>query len=170
MLLMGRTPELRSRSRIQAGEGWIFTFFTIRAVYRGQRSPSSMSMSTSSAMEPPQPFTSGVCSFRGRAKGGAGLPCKADDGQAVGPVGGDLKFHHMIVRADDLGHIVAGLHILVQHEDAVGDAVGELLLLRVEILQRADGNRSWCCRPPDRPHGGWSRQCRERRWRRRCPA
>ena len=45
----------------------------------------------------------------------------------------------MIVRADDLGHIVAGLHILVQHEDAVGDAVGELLLLRVEILQRADG-------------------------------
>ena len=45
----------------------------------------------------------------------------------------------MIVRADDHSHIVAGLHILVQHEDAVSDAVGELLLLRVEILQRADG-------------------------------
>ena len=76
--------------------------------------------------------------LQGTAKGGAGLPCKADNGQAVRPVGGDLKFHHMIVRADDLGHIVAGLHILVQHEDAVSDAVGELLLLRVEILQRAD--------------------------------
>ena len=77
--------------------------------------------------------------LQGTAEGGAGLPCKADNGQAVRPVGGDLKFHHMIVRADDLGHIVAGLHILVQHEDAIGDAVGELLLLRVEILQRADG-------------------------------
>ena len=44
----------------------------------------------------------------------------------------------MIVRADDRSHIVAGLHVLVQHEDTVGDAVGELLLLRVEILQRAD--------------------------------
>ena len=63
MLLMGRTPELRSRSRIQAGEGLIFTFFTMRAVYRGQRSPSSMSISTSSAMEPPQPLISGVWSF-----------------------------------------------------------------------------------------------------------
>ena len=77
--------------------------------------------------------------LQGTAEGGAGLPCKADNGQAVRPVGGDLKFHHMIVRADDLGHVVAGLYILVQHEDTVGDAVGELLLLRVEILQRADG-------------------------------
>ena len=76
--------------------------------------------------------------LQGTAKGGAGLPCKADNGQAVRPVGGDLKFHHMIVRADDRSHIVAGLHVLVQHEDTVGDAVGELLLLRVEILQRAD--------------------------------
>ena len=77
--------------------------------------------------------------LQGTAKGGAGLPCKADDGQAVGPVGGDLKFHHMIVRTDDHSYIVAGLYVLVQHEDAVGDAVGELPLLRVEILQRADG-------------------------------
>ena len=77
--------------------------------------------------------------LQGAAKGGAGLPGKADDGQAVRPVGGDLKFHHMIVRADDLGHIVAGLYVLVQHEDAVGDAVGELLLLRVEIGKGADG-------------------------------
>ena len=77
--------------------------------------------------------------LQGPVKGGAGLPGQADNGQAVRPVGGDLKFHHMIVRADDHSHIVAGLHILVQHEDAVGDAVGELLLLRVEILQRADG-------------------------------
>ena len=77
--------------------------------------------------------------LQGTAKGGAGLPCKADNGQAVRPVGGDLKFHHMIVRADDHSHIIAGLHVLVQHEDTVGDAVGELLLLCVEILQRADG-------------------------------
>ena len=91
-------------------------------------------------MEPPQPFTSGVWSFRGRPKVAAGLPGKADNGQAVGPVGGDLKLHHMVVRADDHGSISSpGLHVLVQHEDAVGDAVGELLLLRVEILQRADG-------------------------------
>ena len=77
--------------------------------------------------------------LQGTAEGGAGLPCEADNGQAVRPVGGDLKLHHVVVGADDLGHVVAGLYILVQHEDTVGDAVGELLLLRVEILQRADG-------------------------------
>ena len=76
--------------------------------------------------------------LQGTAKGGAGLPCKADNGQAVRPVGGDLKFHHVVVRADDLGHIVAGLHILVQHEDAVSDAVRELLLLRVKVSEGAD--------------------------------
>ena len=77
--------------------------------------------------------------LQGTVKGGAGLPCEADNGQAVRPVGGDLKLHHVVVGTDDLGHVVAGLYILVQHEDTVGDAVGELLLLRVEILQRADG-------------------------------
>ena len=77
--------------------------------------------------------------LQGTAEGGAGLPCEADNGQAVRPVGGDLKLHHVVVGTDDLGHVVAGLYILVQHEDTVGDAVGELLLLRVEILQRADG-------------------------------
>ena len=77
--------------------------------------------------------------LQGTAEGGAGLAGKADDAEAVGPVGGDLKFHHMIVRADDLGHIVAGLHVLVQHEDTVGDAVGELRLLRMEVGEGADG-------------------------------
>ena len=39
MLLMGRTPQARSRSRIHRGEGPIFTSFTTRAMYRGQRVP-----------------------------------------------------------------------------------------------------------------------------------
>ena len=38
---------------------------TSRAVYRGHSSPSSISMSTMSAMEPPQPRISGVWSLRG---------------------------------------------------------------------------------------------------------
>jgi hypothetical protein len=32
MLLMGRMPQARMRSRIHLGEGAIFTFFTMRAV------------------------------------------------------------------------------------------------------------------------------------------
>ena len=76
--------------------------------------------------------------LQGPVKGGAGLPCKADDGQAVGPVGCNLKLHHMIVRTDDHSHIVAGLYILVQDENTVGNAVGEFFLLRVEVIQGAD--------------------------------
>ena len=71
--------------------------------------------------------------------GGGHLPGQADDAEAVRPVGGDLKLHHMVVGANDGLDVVAVLDaLLVEDEDAVGDAVGELLLLGVEVGQRAD--------------------------------
>ena len=58
---------------------------------------------------------------------------------AVRAVGRDLEFHHVVVGTDDHGHVVTRLDILlVQDPDAVGDAVGELLLIGVEVLQSAD--------------------------------
>ena len=75
----------------------------------------------------------------GLIKGDGHLPGQADDAEAVGPVGSDFKLHHMVVRADDGLNIVPGLAVLVEDKDAVGDAVGELLLLRVEVRQGADG-------------------------------
>ena len=66
MLLMGRTPMERSRSRIHLGEGAIFTLRTIRAVYRGTRSAAGVSTSSSSVSTPgPPPFTTGSWSVRG---------------------------------------------------------------------------------------------------------
>ena len=66
---MGRTPMLRRRSRIHLGEGPIFTFRTIRAVYRGQRSGSGVSTSSSSVSTPgPPPFTTGSRRVRGVSK------------------------------------------------------------------------------------------------------
>ena len=47
----------------------------------------------------------------------------------------------MVVGADDLGHILTGSDVLPQHEDTVGDAVGELRLLRMEVGEGADGIR-----------------------------
>ena len=45
----------------------------------------------------------------------------------------------MVVSADDRGNIIAGLDpVLVENEDTVIDAMGELRLLGVEVLQRAD--------------------------------
>ena len=46
MLFMGLMPIAAMRSRIHLGEGAILTFFTILAVYLGQRSGFSMSMRT----------------------------------------------------------------------------------------------------------------------------
>ena len=77
---------------------------------------------------------------QGLVEGGGRLPGQADDAEAVGPVGGDLKLHHMVVGVDDGLDVVAGLHtLLLEDEDAVGDAVGELRLLGVQVLQGADG-------------------------------
>ena len=69
MLLMGRTPIARSRSRIHLGEGAIFTLRTIRAVYRGHSSGSGVSTSRSSGRTPaPPPFTSGWWKQQGLSK------------------------------------------------------------------------------------------------------
>ena len=82
----------------------------------------------------------GGVELQGLAEGGAGLPGKADDAEAVGPVGGDLKLHHVVVEAQDGGDVVAGLGpVLVEDEDAVRDAVRELRLLGVEVGEGADG-------------------------------
>ena len=75
----------------------------------------------------------------GLVKGSRRLPGQADDGQAVRAVGGDLELHHMVVQADDGLDVVSGPAVLLEDEDAVGDAVGELLLLGVEVGQGADG-------------------------------
>ena len=71
------------------------------------------------------------------AEGDGGLARKADHAQAVGAVGRDLKLDHVVVHADERAYIVAGAAVLVQHEYAVGDAVGELLLLGVQVGKRA---------------------------------
>ena len=79
-----------------------------------------------------------VVELEGLAEGDRRLPGQADDAEAVRAVGGDFKFHHMVVRADDGADVVSGLAVLVEDEDAVGDAVGELPLFRVEVRQGAD--------------------------------
>ncbi len=58
--------------------------------------------------------------------------------QTVRAVGSYLKFNDVIVHADERADVVAGLAVLMQHEDAVGDAVGELLLLCVQVGKGAD--------------------------------
>ena len=76
---------------------------------------------------------------QGQVEGGGDLPGQTDDAEAVRPVGGDFELHHVVVRADDGADVVPGLDaLLVEDEDAVGNAVGELLLLRVEVRQGAD--------------------------------
>ena len=70
------------------------------------------------------------------AEGHGGLTRETDNAQAVRAVRGYLKFHDVVVAAENNGHIVAGLAILVENEDAVGNAVRELLLLCAEIVQR----------------------------------
>ena len=48
----------------------------------------------------------------------------------------------MVIRADNELDVIAVLDpFLVEDEDAVGDAVGELRLLGVEVIQGADGPR-----------------------------
>ena len=69
MLLMGRTPMERSRSRIHLGEGAILTLRTMRAVYRGTRSASGVSTSSRSASTPSAPpLTTGSWRARGASK------------------------------------------------------------------------------------------------------
>ena len=71
-------------------------------------------------------------------EGHGGLTRQTDHAQAVGAVRGDFKLHHMVVAPKQYRHVVAGPAVLVEDENAVGDAVGELLLLSVQIGQGAD--------------------------------
>ena len=65
---------------------------------------------------------------------------KADDRKAVGAVGRDLELDDGIIEAEDVRHVETRLGVLLaQDENAVGDAVGEFLLLGVQVLERADG-------------------------------
>ena len=64
---------------------------------------------------------------------------KADDRKAVGAVGRDLELDDGIIEAEDVRHVETRLGVLLaQDENAVGDAVGEFLLLGVQVLERAD--------------------------------
>ena len=66
------------------------------------------------------------------------LTSQTDHAQTVGAVRGNLKLHHMVVETQQGAHVVAGFAVLMQDEDAVLHAVGELLLLCVQVLERAD--------------------------------
>ena len=73
-------------------------------------------------------------------EGRARLACKADNAQAVGAVGRDLELDDGIIETENARHVETRLGVLfLQNEDAVGDAVRELLLLGVQIFERADG-------------------------------
>ena len=75
-----------------------------------------------------------------RVEGGGGLTGQTNHAETVGTIGGDLKFHHVVVGVNDGLDVIAGLYaLLVEDEDTVRDAVGELRLLGVEVLQGADG-------------------------------
>ena len=87
----------------------------------------------------PAPLDLRLVEAAGLVEGGRRLTGQANHAEAVGPVGGDLKFHHVVVQAGDFLDVVPRLAVLQQDKDAVGDAVGELLLLGVEVGQGADG-------------------------------
>ena len=72
------------------------------------------------------------------AEGDGGLVREADHAQAVGAVGRDLELDDMVVEAEQLPDVLAGLPAVGQNKDAVADAVRELLLLRMQVLERAD--------------------------------
>ena len=67
-----------------------------------------------------------------------GLTRKTDHAQAVRAVRGDLVINDVIIQPEQDGDIVTGPAVLVEDEDAVGDAVGELLLLCAQVVKRAD--------------------------------
>ena len=71
-------------------------------------------------------------------EGHGGFARQPDHAEAVRAVRGDFELDHVVVTADHGGDVVAGPDILMQDEDAVLDAVGELLLLGMEVTQLAD--------------------------------
>ena len=77
----------------------------------------------------------------GPVEGGGGLTGQADDAQAVGPVGGDLELHDVVVQAQQGGDVVAGLGVLsgqvgvaLEDEDAVHHAVGPVVVGHAQLL------------------------------------
>ena len=97
-----------------------------------------MRMLTWSRMSSPLPGTSGVCRREGLVKGHGGLARQTDHGQAVRAVRRDLKLDHVVVRADDGGDVVAGLHAVLLHDpQAVLDGVGVVMQRQAELLERA---------------------------------
>ena len=75
--------------------------------------------------------------LHGKAEGGSGLSCQADDGVAIGSVVGDLKIHDGIIVADDFVNILADFAGLFDDEDTVGDGVGEVILGKAQLFQTA---------------------------------
>ena len=70
-------------------------------------------------------------------EGDGGLAGQADDGEAVGAVGGYLELHHVVVAADDGDYVVTGFAVLLQDEEAVLNGVGEVVQREAELLERA---------------------------------
>ena len=81
----------------------------------------------------------GLVQAEGLVKGHGGLARQTDHAQAVRAVGGNLELDDVVIAADEGGDIVSGHGGLMDDEDAVGDAVGKLLLLRVQVLEGEDG-------------------------------
>ena len=80
----------------------------------------------------------GRVQLQGLVKGHGGLTRQTDHRQAVRAVGRDLKLDHMVVRADDGGDVVAGLHAVLLHDpQAVLDGVGVVMQRQTELLERA---------------------------------
>ena len=80
----------------------------------------------------------GRMEFERALEGRARLAGEADDGKAVGAVGRDLELDDGVVVADDLRHIVAGLHALLLHDpQTVLDGVGNVVQRQAELLDGA---------------------------------
>ena len=80
----------------------------------------------------------GGVQLEGLFEGDGSLARKTDHAQAVRAVRGDLVIDDVIVQTEQDGDIVTGLAVLIEDEDAVSDAVGELLLLCAQVVKSAD--------------------------------
>ena len=78
-----------------------------------------------------------------RVESGGSFPGQADDAETVGTIGGDLKFHHMVVKshggADILSHSEAGqLRVVGKNPDTILVGGGEIPLLQSQLLEGAE--------------------------------
>ena len=65
------------------------------------------------------------------------FPGKADHTQAVRPVGGDFEIDHMVIQPHLYCHVIAGLIVPLQDQDAVFYGIREVMLGCTELLERA---------------------------------